>query len=85
MGGVLVVMAVTVHDGTMILLYPKSQKTQQLVTSDPKICLMTGGGPWATGWFSDVFMNVLEPRGNAKKKRLLFRDVLKDFINSIGF
>ena len=43
MDGVLVVMAVTVHDGTMILLYPKSQKTQQLVTSDPKICLMTGG------------------------------------------
>ena len=44
MGGVLVDMAVTVHDGMMILLYPKSQKTQQLVTSDPKICLMTGGG-----------------------------------------
>ena len=44
MGGVLVSMAVTVHDGMMILLYPKSQKTQQLVTCDPKICLMTGGG-----------------------------------------
>ena len=43
MGGVLVVMAMTVHDGKMILLYPKSQKTQQLVTCDPKICLMTGG------------------------------------------
>ena len=43
MGGVLVVMAVTVNDGMMILLYCKSQKTQQLVTSDPKICLMTGG------------------------------------------
>ena len=43
MGGLLVVMAMTVHDGKMILLYPKSQKTQQLVTSDPKICLMTGG------------------------------------------
>ena len=37
-------MAVRVHDGMMILLYPKSQKTQQLVTCDPKICLMTGGG-----------------------------------------